>query len=101
MPAARITGSHTCANCMGTPQPILPPAAMTVLIGGRPAARVGDLCTCAGPVLPWVYAIVMGSFSVMIQGLPAARVADPTAWLPKCSGRLIVFLLADTGKALG
>ena len=47
----------------------------TVLIGGQPAARVGDMCVCVGP--PDV--IAMGSFTVMIGGQPAARIGDLTA----------------------
>ena len=55
--------------------PILPPGGVTVLIGGLPAARTGDLCTCAGPP----DAIVMGSATVLIGGMPAARMGDATA----------------------
>jgi uncharacterized Zn-binding protein involved in type VI secretion len=55
--------------------PILPPGGVTVLIGGLPAARATDMCTCVGP--PDV--IAMGSTKVLIKGLPAARVLDPTA----------------------
>jgi uncharacterized Zn-binding protein involved in type VI secretion len=55
--------------------PILPPCCPTVMIGGIPAARVGDMATCAGP--PDV--IVLGSFTVMIGGQPAARMGDMTA----------------------
>jgi uncharacterized Zn-binding protein involved in type VI secretion len=55
--------------------PILPPGCPTVLIGGLPAARVSDMCTCVGP--PDV--IIMGSTSVLIGGMPAARIGDPTA----------------------
>jgi len=55
--------------------PILPPGGMTVLIGGMPAARVGDMATCVGP--PDV--IVLGSFKVLIKGQPAARLGDMTA----------------------
>jgi uncharacterized Zn-binding protein involved in type VI secretion len=55
--------------------PILPPGAVTVLIAGLPAARVGDMCTCVGP--PDV--IALGSFVVMINGQPAARMGDMTA----------------------
>jgi uncharacterized Zn-binding protein involved in type VI secretion len=29
--------------------PILPPGVPTVLIGGMPAATVGTMCTCVGP----------------------------------------------------
>jgi uncharacterized Zn-binding protein involved in type VI secretion len=55
--------------------PILPPGAPTVLIGGLPAARVGDMATCVGPP----DAIIMGSMKVMIKGQPAARMGDSTA----------------------
>jgi uncharacterized Zn-binding protein involved in type VI secretion len=55
--------------------PILPPGAITVLIGGLPAARMGDMCTCVGP--PDV--IALGSATVMIKGQPAARMGDMTA----------------------
>jgi uncharacterized Zn-binding protein involved in type VI secretion len=55
----------------GAPVPIIPPGAPTVLIGGLPAARMGDSCG--------VDAIVKASMTVMIGGMPAARVADLTA----------------------
>jgi uncharacterized Zn-binding protein involved in type VI secretion len=55
--------------------PITGPSVSTVLIGGMPAAVVGDLCTCVGP--PDV--IVLGSSTVMISGRPAARMGDSTA----------------------
>jgi uncharacterized Zn-binding protein involved in type VI secretion len=55
--------------------PILPPCCPTVLIGGLPAARVGDMAVCAGG--PDV--IAMGSFTVVIGGQPAARLGDLTA----------------------
>ncbi len=54
--------------------PILPPCAVTVLIGGLPAARITDLATCVGP--PDM--IIMGSTSVFINYLPAARIGDNT-----------------------
>jgi uncharacterized Zn-binding protein involved in type VI secretion len=55
--------------------PILPPGYPKVLIGGMPAARMGDLCTCVGP--PDV--IVMGAPTVLVGGQPLARMGDPTA----------------------
>jgi uncharacterized Zn-binding protein involved in type VI secretion len=55
--------------------PVLPPGAVTTLIGGQPAARVGDIVTCVGP--PDV--IVLGSFTVMFQGQPAAYMGSLTA----------------------
>ena len=55
--------------------PIVGPGVPTVLIGGLPAAVVGDTCVCAGPP----DTIVMGSMTVMIGGKPAARMGDATA----------------------
>jgi uncharacterized Zn-binding protein involved in type VI secretion len=55
--------------------PILPPGAVTVLLGGQPAARVGDIVTCVGPT----DVIVLGSFTVMFQGQPAAYMGSLTA----------------------
>jgi uncharacterized Zn-binding protein involved in type VI secretion len=55
--------------------PVLPPGMPTVLIGGMPAARVGDMCVCVGP--PDV--IAKGSAGVFIGGPPAARIGDNTA----------------------
>ena len=73
---------HTCPMVTpGTPPvphvggTILPPGEPTVLIGGMPAARVGDSATCVGPP----DSIVKGSTSVMIGGQPAARMGDSTA----------------------
>lgn len=79
-PAARITDQHVCPALTPPPAPhvggpILPPGEPTVLIGGLPAARVGDLAICAGPPA----SIVMGSATVMIGGSPAARMGDATS----------------------
>ncbi|MGS2739390.1 PAAR domain-containing protein [Sinomicrobium sp. M5D2P17] len=79
-PAARITDMHICpmVNPGGVPHvggPILPPGEPTVLIGGLPAAKVGDMATCTGPP----DSIVMGSATVFIGGMPAARLGDTTA----------------------
>ncbi|MGS2764497.1 PAAR domain-containing protein [Sinomicrobium sp. M5D2P9] len=79
-PAARITDMHVCpmVNPGGVPHvggPILPPGEPTVLIGGLPAARVGDMATCTGPP----DSIVAGSATVFIGGMPAARLGDTTA----------------------
>ncbi len=46
-----------------------------MLIGGLPAALVGDICVCVGPP----DTIAMGSTTVLIGGKPAARVGDSTA----------------------
>jgi uncharacterized Zn-binding protein involved in type VI secretion len=78
-PAARLSDMHVCPMFTGpVPHvggPILPPCAVTVLIGGLPAARVGDMVTCVGP--PDV--IAKGSMTVLIAGMPAARMGDLTA----------------------
>jgi len=55
--------------------PVLPAGCPTVMIGGLPAARVGDMCTCTGPP----DTIVAGSGTVIIGGSPAARMGDSTA----------------------
>ena len=79
-PAARLTDMHVCPAINPGPVPhvggpILPACQVNVLIGGLPAARVGDLCLCVGPV----DSIVKGSMTVLIGGKPAARIGDPTA----------------------
>jgi len=70
---------HVCPMVTGVVPhvggPVLPPGAPTVLIGGMPAAAVGDMCTCTGP--PDL--IAMGSSTVLIGGKPAARMGDSTA----------------------
>ena len=86
MPAARLSDMHTCPMVTGVVPhvggPILPPCALTVLIGGLPAARVSDMAVCVGP--PDM--IAFGSVTVLIVGLPAARLGDPTV-----HGGVIVF----------
>lgn len=78
-PAARAGDMHVCPLVTGVVPhvggPILPPGTPTVLIGGMPAATMGDMCTCSGP--PDV--IVLGSMGVLIGGKPAARMGDITA----------------------
>jgi uncharacterized Zn-binding protein involved in type VI secretion len=54
--------------------PVIGPGVPTVLVGGMPAAVVGDSCTCVGPP----DTIAMGSTTVMIGGKPAARMGDST-----------------------
>lgn len=71
LPAARITDMIVSPATSGAPVPIIPPGAPTVLIGGLPAARMGD--SCGADV------IVKGSATVLIGGMPAARIADSTA----------------------
>jgi uncharacterized Zn-binding protein involved in type VI secretion len=78
-PASRVTDMHVCPMVTGVVPhvggPILPPGCPTVLIGGLPAARVGDMCVCVGP--PDV--IATGAFTVLIGGQPAAHMTSMTA----------------------
>jgi uncharacterized Zn-binding protein involved in type VI secretion len=77
--AARTTDLHVCPMFDGPKPhvggPILPGGNTTVLIGGLPAAVVGDNCVCAGTP----DSIIMGSSSVLIGGKQAVRMGDPTA----------------------
>lgn len=84
-PAARLTDMHSCP--MQTPAPpgapiphvggpIIGPGVPTVLIGGVPAAVLGDACVCTAPAPD---SIVKGSATVLIGGKPAARMGDSTA----------------------
>jgi uncharacterized Zn-binding protein involved in type VI secretion len=60
----------------------------TVLIGGQPAARMGDMHTCplatpGTPPIPHVGGpVALGSATVLIGGQPAARMGD----LAPCTG---------------
>ena len=78
-PAARATDMHVCPLVTGVVPhvggPALPPGAPTVLVGGLPALRVGDLLTCVGPP----DTVAMGSGTVLIAGMPAARLGDTCA----------------------
>ena len=80
--AARLTDMHTCPmQTPGLPPvphvggPIIGPGVPTVLIGKLPAAVMGDMATCVGPL----DTIIKGSTTVMIGGKPAARMGDTTA----------------------
>ena len=74
MPAAACVGDLSTHG--GT---ITGPGSPTVLIGGKPAAVVGDLHACVLPPSghqPTVSPFPMGSATVLIGGRPAARVGD-------------------------
>jgi uncharacterized Zn-binding protein involved in type VI secretion len=81
-PAARLTDMHVCPMVTpGLPPiphvggPVVGPGCPTVLIGGMPAAVMGDMCTCVGPP----DTIILGSTGVFIGGKPAARMGDQCA----------------------
>ena len=77
--ATTLTAMHECPMVTGViPHvggPVVGPGAPTVLIGGLPAARVGDMLVCVGPP----DSIVMGSSTVLIEGMPAAFLGSETA----------------------
>ena len=74
-PAARVT------DPTGHPGIISGPGVPNVLIGGLPAAVLGDLHACAMPPLAGPHPptpIAKGSATVLIGGRPAARMGDLT-----------------------
>lgn len=79
-PAARVSDMHVCpmvtALVPHVGGPVLPPGTPTVLIGGMPAAGMGDMLTCTGPP-----DIITGlcSATVLIGGKPAAVMGSITA----------------------
>jgi len=80
--AARLTDMHVCPmQTPGTPPiphvggPISGPGCPTVIIGGMPAAVIGDMAVCVGPP----DSISKGSATVFFGGKPAARQGDLTA----------------------
>ncbi|WP_245814569.1 PAAR domain-containing protein [Cystobacter ferrugineus] len=70
---------HTCPKVEPGPVPhVGGPVVVgepTVIIGGQPAARVGDMLVCVGPP----DSISQGEPTVIIGGKPAARLGDPTS----------------------
>lgn len=79
-PAARSGDMHLCpAQTPPLPVPHIGgpvlPAPATVLIGGLPAASLGQMCLCTG--IP--DSIITGSMTVLINNKPAARLGDSTA----------------------
>ena len=80
--AARVGDMHVCP--MQTPAvvpiphvggPISGPGCPTVMIGGMPAAVIGDMAVCTGPP----DSISKGSATVFFGGKPAVRQGDLTA----------------------
>ena len=72
-PAARVTDPS------GHPGMITGPGVPNVLIGGLPAAVLGDLHTCAMPPTAGPHPpspMVKGSATVLIGGRPAVRMGD-------------------------
>lgn len=71
-PAARV------GDMTGHPGVVSGPGVPTVVIGGQPAAVVGDMHACSfpPPVVHPPTPISKGSATVFIGGRPAARVGD-------------------------
>src|ERR1700710_3027100 len=103
-PAARIGDMHMCPMLTpGVPPiphvggPVVGPGCPTVLIGGMPAAVLGDMCVCVGPPDP----IILGSSGVMIGGKPAARMGDMTAHGGAIVLGCFTVLIGETGGGGG
>jgi uncharacterized Zn-binding protein involved in type VI secretion len=79
-PAARISDMHVCPKVEPGPVPHVggPTSSgeVTVIIGGMPAARVGDSLVCFGGPPD---SISQGESTVIIGGKPAARLGDSTS----------------------
>ncbi len=77
-PASRIGDNHTCPMVNPGPTPHVGGPIIsglgTVLIGNKPAARVGDKATCQAPP----DTISMGAPNVLVGNKMAARIGDPT-----------------------
>ncbi len=102
-PAARVGDLHICPMVTpGLPPvphvggPIVGPGCATVLIGGQPAAVMGDTCTCVGPP----DAIILGSIGVLIGGKPAARMGDQCAHGGMISFGLPTVLIGETSVSM-
>src|SRR5262249_37713509 len=91
-PAARKTDVHTCPE--HPPNEIDAPCCLSVPIGGHPAARVTDLCTCTA-------AMVEGSPSVLIGGHRAARRGDATVHGGEIATGCGSVIIGDFGQGPG
>ncbi|MFE9970821.1 PAAR domain-containing protein [Streptomyces hirsutus] len=102
MPPAARTGDPTNhGGVIATPPPGAAATVARVLIGGRPAAVVGSVHTCAMPphlvlgpgnvIMPDPAALARGQ--VLIGGLPAARMRDKTTCGAMISGGALNVLI--------
>ncbi len=78
-PIATVGSMHVCPMVSGTVPhvggPVSGPGAPNVLINGKPAALMGDMCVCAGPP----DTIAQGEPTVLINGVPVATQGCLTA----------------------
>lgn len=84
LPAARVTDATVTSDL------ITGPGVPTVLIGGMPAAIVGDLVS--GPVCTGT--ITQGSSTLLIGGRPAARVTSQVNGVNNQSGAPMTTVIA-------
>lgn len=94
-PSARLGDDHTCPRHNGGP--VIAAGSPNVIIGGQPAARVTDNCTCGSST----DMIVTGSRSVFFNGLPAARLGDTTNHGGEIVEGLPSVLIGDDGADVG
>ena len=84
--AASMGDKHECTISSGA----VSKGANNILIGGQPAARMGDPVSCLGPDF-----ITSGSLSVMFGGQPAARIGDKTTFSGAVSTGFPTVLIGD------
>jgi len=111
-PAARLGDMIACAIPQATPAalphapppglPIVSTGEATVLIDGKPAARMTDQSLCVAPV-PTPNPITKGAFPVPIGKLPAARMTDsathPGSCITgPCCPKVLIGLAGTTGN---
>jgi uncharacterized Zn-binding protein involved in type VI secretion len=99
-PVARVgdvvTGTPHCHTVHGftpIPHPVSGPIVLgcpTVLVNGKPAARVGDTGTTAACCGPNTFKITTGSATVLIGGKPAARQQDTTLHCGTAPGKIMI-----------
>jgi len=92
-PAARLGDQTAHGGVITTGLP-------TVLIGGRPAARLGDMHTCPASDGPKPHVggpITQGALTVLIGGAPAARVGDTAT----CAGPPDTIITGDSTVLIG
>ncbi len=85
--------AHGCPSCPHAVTGSIRTGSSTVLIGGRPAARVGDggvHASCCGPN---TFTITSGDPDLLIDGKPAARKGDKT----KHCGGVGTIVVSGTG----
>lgn len=75
--------SHGCPSCPHLVEGIIDRGSHTVLVDGKPAARVGDGGHHVGCCGPGLFTIVEGNSQVLIDGKPAVRFGSQ---VPTCGG---------------